>query len=73
MSRIEQLQQLISITWDGDLISKTDRDLLVKLGYAEREGGYNFISSKGVKLLVDMGYLPLKVSCRPGPPCKTIL
>ena len=55
---IEQLRQLITCTWDGNLISKYDRDQLVKAGLAERaNGGWNFITAKGVEYLVTLGYL----------------
>ncbi len=54
---IEQLSQLICTTWDGDLISKTDRDYLVESGLADRAKGFNFLTEKGVRLLVSMGLL----------------
>lgn len=47
----EQLVQLLRITYDGDLISKNDRDLLVKSGLAVRIHGYNIISTEGIKYL----------------------
>lgn len=56
-SRIEQLVQLRTVTWDGDLISKSERDALVKCGYVERCCGYNFINAEGVKVLVNLGAL----------------
>ena len=31
--RIEQLLQLLQITFDGDLINKTERDALQQMGY----------------------------------------
>lgn len=36
-------------TADGDLISKDDRDFLVKSGMADRHNGYNFLTSSGVQ------------------------
>ena len=35
-------------TYDGDLPSKTGRDVLVDIGYAARAGGYNWLTTKGV-------------------------
>lgn len=55
--RIEQLLQLVRIVWDGDLISKPERDFLVKEGLAEKGYGFNFISLKGIKYLLDLGLI----------------
>jgi hypothetical protein len=43
--------------WDGDLISKDDRDKLVKAGLAEQESGFNFITARGIKLAVEKNVL----------------
>jgi len=60
---IEQLQCLCMLTWDGNLISKSHRDELVKAGLAQRfEGGYNLITAKGVQYLYDLRLLPKKLS-----------
>lgn len=56
-ARIEQLKQLTSCTWDGNLISKMERDDLVRSGLAERGYGWNWITSKGVEYLVNLGLL----------------
>lgn len=56
-ARIEQLKQLATATWDGNLISKSDRDELVKAELAQRGYGWNWITEKGVKYLVDLGLL----------------
>ena len=56
-TRIEQLQQLTTVTWDGDLISKTDRDELVKCGFAKRVLGWNYITEEGIRTLVFLGGL----------------
>lgn len=59
---IEQLQQLCTVTWDGNLIGKSCRDDLVKAGLAQRwEGGFNFITAKGFEYLRDLRLLPKKV------------
>lgn len=44
-------------TWDGDLISKSSRDYLVKDGYVGRLRGFNFLTPKGVEVLIDLRYL----------------
>jgi hypothetical protein len=57
-SCIEQFYQLCSATWDGNLICKSDRDMLVKAGYVTRaEGGWNIITPEGIKVLVNLGVL----------------
>lgn len=48
---IAQLQQLIRMTFDGDLIGKTERDYLVERGYATRVNGWNIITPEGIKYL----------------------
>lgn len=52
---LEQLLQLRRIVWDGDLISKSDRDHLVKNGLAVNCEGYNLINQEGIRLLVSIG------------------
>lgn len=59
-ARIEQLRQLERCTWDGNLISKTDRDELVKSGLSQRVQGWNLITTKGVEYLLDLGLLKTK-------------
>lgn len=55
-NRTEQLLLLFrGVTWDGDLISKSDRSFLVKAGLAEQIRGYNLITPKGVQYLLDLG------------------
>jgi len=56
-SRIEQLLQLRKIVWDGDLIGKPNRDALVKAGLAQRAHGYNWITAKGIKYLLDLNLI----------------
>jgi hypothetical protein len=48
---VEQLQQLLKVTWDGNLISKHYRDELVKEGLAARTRGFNIITLKGIEWL----------------------
>ena len=50
----EQLEQLKAITWDGNLISKQNRNELRKRGYISNYRGFNYLTRKGVKLLVDL-------------------
>lgn len=54
---IAQLQQLTSITHDGDLISKPDRDALFKSGLIQRFDGWNIVTSKGVEYLQNLGFI----------------
>lgn len=49
----EQLLQLLRITHDGDLISKSERSELVKIGFATRSSGFNIITADGIKYLSD--------------------
>jgi len=56
------LEQLIQIfhgsVWDGDLISKKDRDYLVKSGLVKKcTGGWNIITPKGITYLSDLGLI----------------
>jgi hypothetical protein len=53
-----QLQQLTCLTFDGDLIGKSERDKLVKEGLAQRvNGGWNLITSKGIQYLENLGFI----------------
>lgn len=53
---IEVLQQLTTLTWDGDIINKSARDELHKRGLVERVGpGWNIISADGIRLLESIG------------------
>lgn len=36
-------------TWDGNIISKPDRDELFKLGLAERVNGWSYLTTAGVE------------------------
>jgi hypothetical protein len=50
---IKQLNQLKTITWDGNLMSKGSRDALVELGMVARHQGWNFLTQKGVQQLIE--------------------
>jgi len=54
-ANLEQLKQLTSVTWDGNLISKTARDELVKTGLVARVKGFNYITEDGIKTLLSLG------------------
>jgi len=59
----EQLLQIFNgVTWDGDLISKSTRDLLVDDGMVERVEGWNIITAKGAAYLIKLNlvnpYIP---------------
>ena len=53
----EQLIQLLRIVWDGDLISRSDRDVLIKMGYAVHQSGFQIITTKGIRYLVANGFI----------------
>jgi hypothetical protein len=42
--------------WDGNLISKSDRDALVSVGLCDCWEGWNFLTVAGVKAAVSGGY-----------------
>ncbi len=55
---VAQLQQLTCLTWDGDLISKTERDKLYKAELIDRfDGGWQIITAKGVQYLQHLGFI----------------
>lgn len=54
---LEQLSQLRTATWDGNLISKEIRTALVQSGLAQRHMGFNWLTEKGVETLVNLGIL----------------
>jgi hypothetical protein len=55
---IEQLKQCLAITWDGNLMSKHHRDVLVNMGaIARTPDGGNIITPLGVQWLKDLGSL----------------
>lgn len=57
-SRIDQLSQLAKgPVWDGNLISKHDRDELFKAGLVGRWGGWNFLTEEGIKYAVTLHIL----------------
>ena len=53
----EALMQLFvqGPTWDGNLISKCQRDDLVAAGLADRWDGWNFLTQEGVEAAVAGG------------------
>ncbi len=56
--RIEQLSQIAKgPVWDGNLISKHNRDELVKSGFVDRHAGWNFLTKEGVILAVGLWIL----------------
>lgn len=57
-SRIDQLKQITSApVWDGNLISKYDRDELVKSGLVGRHAGWNYLTGLGIQYAVDLAWL----------------
>lgn len=55
-----QLKALMSVTWDGNLISKASRDRLVKNGYVKKVGGWNFITKRGIQALIALKLIKAK-------------
>jgi hypothetical protein len=56
-SQLEQLTQLVSPTYDGNVISKGLRSDLVIMGLAARWNGLNFITQAGMCVLDTLGIL----------------
>ena len=48
---LEQLFQLRNLTWDGNLISKSNRDELLKKGLIIKSEGFQVVSSAGIYIL----------------------
>lgn len=42
-------------TWDGNLISKSDRDELDSLGLIDRFDGWQWLNGNGIQAALDMG------------------
>lgn len=57
----EALMQLFvqGPTWDGNLISKDERNSLVEAGLAERWNGWNWLTQEGVEAAVAGGLAAL--------------
>ena len=53
----EALQQLITVTWDGNLLSKATRDWLVERGLVQRFDGFNWLTTRGVEHCVTLKIL----------------
>lgn len=57
-TRIQQLTQLVTATWDGNLISKRDRDELVRHGLVQKTRyGYNIATIKGIDYLYELSII----------------
>lgn len=54
---MDTLEQLLTVTWDGNLASKDTRDWLVTQGLAWRHNGYNGLTIAGVEYLTSRGLL----------------
>lgn len=57
--RLAQLQQILNNgpVWDGNLISKGERDELHKAGLVDRCMGWNFINNVGIATCINIGLL----------------
>ena len=42
-------------TWDGNMVSKSDRDIAVDAGLVERADGWNWLTHSGVTLALELG------------------
>jgi hypothetical protein len=52
----EQLKQIAAgSVWDGNLVCKSSRDSLVKVGYVERFNGWNIITTNGFSVALNIG------------------
>ena len=56
-AELEALWQLLMTVWDGYVISKYARDILVQMGLAERLNGWQFITRQGMAVLDTYGLL----------------
>jgi len=54
-TRTEQLKQIATASvWDGNLISKVDRDALSLIGYTEKVNGWNIITADGMRVAISL-------------------
>ena len=56
-AELEQLHQLRTITWDGNVISKAARTSLHKKGLVVRFNGWQVVSEEGMAVLSVLGKL----------------
>jgi hypothetical protein len=57
-TKVDQLKQLCNgPIWDGNLISKDDRDFLFHERYVDRVEGWNILTMEGVKLALQIRLL----------------
>ena len=54
---LEQLKQLVNTTWDGDLISKPDRNRLREQGLVSSCNGFNVVTPEGLKRLTELNLI----------------
>lgn len=55
---LEQLLQIFKgSVWDGDLISKSHRDELIKRGMVDKARGMSFITGHGIDALYNIGVI----------------
>jgi hypothetical protein len=55
---IEQLKQLLTATWDGNLCSKLARSSLIGKGLAVKFDGWQVISAEGLAVLHTLNGMP---------------
>jgi hypothetical protein len=51
------LNQLVKVTWDGNISSKVGRDELINKGLATRFEGFTVLSDSGLRVLQILGKL----------------
>lgn len=58
LSETETFRQILrGPVWDGDLMSKSQRDLLKEAGFIDHGYGFNYLTTKGVEAAVALGFL----------------
>ena len=65
---LETLVQLFTDgpIWDGNLASKTGRDILVDAGFDKRQSGYQYLTDWGMLKAELLGLFPTKMDKRQG-------
>lgn len=54
---ISQLQQLMTVTWDGDLMDKSATKELWKQGLILRVNGWSVVNEEGIRYLERLGFI----------------
>lgn len=54
---VAQLQQLTSLTWDGDLIDKNSKKILFEKELITCHNGWSVINKRGIDYLETLGFI----------------